>query len=634
MKKFLLSCALALGIGANAQIFQEDFDGNGPGIGAWTVIDVDANTPYYSFMTAAWVRYQATGEANFAATSSSWYATPGTSNDWLISPSITLSGTSPYLTFDSRAGEASPYNDGYKVMLSTTAGTTVAAFNVELLSVPADTETWKVKTIDLSAYQGQAVRIAFVNNSVDKNFLLIDNIKVQNPAAVAPNCPTLTTPSNGNTAVSPNNAVLAWTAATTGGAASSYDVYFGTTQNPTTLLRNVTSTTTTVTGLQPLQVYYWRVVSKNTVGNATGCSEFSFTTTTPNPPGCVSNFSPANGATNVATPTTPLSWSAPTTGGTPTTYDVYWGTTAAGMTKLGTTPGTAVNITNTTAGVTYYWKIVPVNADGEATGCVTNTLTTANPFAPYCGPLTYSGIEPISYVNIKYNTANTSSATATGATAHESFVTKEFKVEQGTSTEISVNSNTSGNFSHFYSVFIDWNNDGDFADADENYFTTTGNFFSNKNSTGSGTTGIKTKALAVPSTATLGKKRMRVKAFYAADAPSATAIANIANPCTNPATSYGQAEDYTIEVVSAGTLAVSDVNKANVSVYPNPFTDVLNISNVDGVKSITINDMSGREVRSLAPSAKINLSNLSEGLYIVNLKMEDGSVKTFKAIKK
>jgi len=55
---------------------------------------------------------------------------------------------------------------------------------------------------------------------------------------------------------------------------------------------------------------------------------------------------------------------------------------------------------------------------------------------------------------------------------------------------------------------------------------------------------------------------------------------------------------------------------------------------VKGVKSVSVNDVSGREVKSLAPSAELNLSNLKAGLYIVNLKMEDGSVKTFKAIKK
>ena len=94
----------------------------------------------------------------------------------------------------------------------------------------------------------------------------------------------------------------------------------------------------------------------------------------------------------------------------------------------------------------------------------------------------------------------------------------------------------------------------------------------------------------------------------------------------------GQVEDYTLNFIDA--LAVSDVNKKSVSVYPNPFSDVLNISDVKGVKSISVNDVSGREVKSLAPAAELNLSSLKSGLYIVNLKMEDGSVKTFKAIKK
>jgi len=81
-------------------------------------------------------------------------------------------------------------------------------------------------------------------------------------------------------------------------------------------------------------------------------------------------------------------------------------------------------------------------------------------------------------------------------------------------------------------------------------------------------------------------------------------------------------------------MAVSDVNKSGISIYPNPFTDVLRISDVKGVKSVSVNDMSGRQVKSLAPSAELNLSSLKEGLYIVTLQMEDGSVKTFKAIKK
>ena len=174
------------------------------------------------------------------------------------------------------------------------------------------------------------------------------------------------------------------------------------------------------------------------------------------------------------------------------------------------------------------------------------------------------------------------------------------------------------------SVFIDWNEDGDFLDAGESYFNTTATMLrtttvTNGKATLSGN-------LAIPTGATLGQKRLRVKYNFTGttiNLPLTTACTDLSN---------GQVEDYTIDYKSF--LAVSDLNKADISVYPNPFKDILKISDVKGVKSITVNDMSGRAVKSLEPAAEINLSNLKEGLYIVNLKMEDGSVKTFKAIKK
>ena len=82
------------------------------------------------------------------------------------------------------------------------------------------------------------------------------------------------------------------------------------------------------------------------------------------------------------------------------------------------------------------------------------------------------------------------------------------------------------------------------------------------------------------------------------------------------------------------SLATSSVTKNAVLVYPNPFHDVLKISDVKGVASITITDVSGRTVKNMKPSTELNLSSLNAGLYIVTLHMEDGSVKTVKAIKK
>ena len=86
-------------------------------------------------------------------------------------------------------------------------------------------------------------------------------------------------------------------------------------------------------------------------------------------------------------------------------------------------------------------------------------------------------------------------------------------------------------------------------------------------------------------------------------------------------------------VVKPG-LAVTDTKKDNISVFPNPFIDVLNISDIQNVKNVTVHDMSGRQVKSLAPALNLNLSQLKAGLYIVNLQMKDGTVQSVKVIKK
>ncbi|MBW8361058.1 MAG: fibronectin type III domain-containing protein [Kaistella sp.] len=89
-------------------------------------------------------------------------------------------------------------------------------------------------------------------------------------------------------------------------------------------------------------------------------------------------------------------------------------------------------------------------------------------------------------------------------------------------------------------------------------------------------------------------------------------------------------------VDSSCTMGTSEADNAKATViYPNPFTDVLNISEIKGVKSISILDISGRVVKSIdRPSAQINLSELQSGMYLISLQYKDGSVHTMKAIKK
>lgn len=341
------------------------------------------------------------------------------------------------------------------------------------------------------------------------------------------------------------------------------------------------------------------------------------------PPACTTFTSPADASTNFASNGL-MTWTSVSGA---TGYKLYLGTTAGGTDILnGTLVTTNSYQASLTPFTTYYAKVVPTNNIGDATGCAEISFTTAG--LSYCAPATFTTVEPITNVTFA-GINNTTSAAVGGTPSYQDFTTTKGTVEQGKGYQINVNGNSDGaTFSNFYVVFIDWNQNGTLNDAGEVYFADASLTLTGSTGTGTPATGN----IAVPAAAKLGDTRMRVKKVYYSTAAGATASAAFPNPCTTDS-SYGQVEDYTVTVISP-TMAVSDLNKSNVSIYPNPFKDVLKISDIKGVKSISLNDMSGRQVKSLAPATEVNLSNLKEGLYIVNLIMEDGSIKSFKAIKK
>ncbi len=94
------------------------------------------------------------------------------------------------------------------------------------------------------------------------------------------------------------------------------------------------------------------------------------------PPSCVSLVSPANGATGVGTASQNLTW---TTDALATGYDVYFGTSATPPLVSSNQPTTTYATGALTPGTTYYWKIIPRNLAGSATGCSTWSFTTIFP---------------------------------------------------------------------------------------------------------------------------------------------------------------------------------------------------------------------------------------------------------------
>lgn len=77
-------------------------------------------------------------------------------------------------------------------------------------------------------------------------------------------------------------------------------------------------------------------------------------------------------------------------------------------------------------------------------------------------------------------------------------------------------------------------------------------------------------------------------------------------------------------------VGLEDYGVSNISLFPNPTTDVINLSSSSDIEQITIMDMSGKVVQYVTNLHKsllqLNVSQLSKGIYIVSIKTNEGIV--------
>lgn len=81
-------------------------------------------------------------------------------------------------------------------------------------------------------------------------------------------------------------------------------------------------------------------------------------------------------------------------------------------------------------------------------------------------------------------------------------------------------------------------------------------------------------------------------------------------------------------------LATSEVGvKSNLKVFPNPATDVVNITSNNKIEAVSVIDLAGRKVQA-AKGSQINVSSLAKGTYILQVLYGGGGVENTKLIKK
>ncbi len=178
-------------------------------------------------------------------------------------------------------------------------------------------------------------------------------------------------------------------------------------------------------------------------------------------------------------------------------------------------------------------------------------------------------------------------------------------------------------YNEAWTIWIDYNRDGDYDDVGEAVYSRT-------------SAGTLSGNITIPTNASLGLTGMRVAMQW-----------------NNPASScgsftYGEVEDYTVNISATPqhytTLNLRNEDKLAASpamrVYPNPTTDFINIGfqNIRDNGTIEIYDLSGQPigkqtVESASDDLRVEVNHLSAGTYIIRLKYDDGTYATKRFVK-
>lgn len=271
-------------------------------------------------------------------------------------------------------------------------------------------------------------------------------------------------------------------------------------------------------------------------------------------------------------------------------------------------------ITNLDEGTAYNVQVASVCSGTTGTYTAVTNFTTLN--LQYCTlTSTNSSDEYISNVKITAEGAAgvDSSSGASTYTNYSSDPARLVSLKQGTTNNvISVSKAWSGTqYNEAVTAWIDFDRSGTF-DNDEIVLSTSPDK----------TTPV-TATFTVPADSYAGDKTVGMRVALRFSTPQTS-------PCGT--FTYGEVEDYAVKITA--DLAVGNANVSSVQVYPNPATDVLNVSKVSNNAIYSIYNVAGQIVaKGKITDNKVQVAKLQAGVYIISVE-DNGNVEKVKFIKK
>ncbi len=194
-----------------------------------------------------------------------------------------------------------------------------------------------------------------------------------------PDAPNSPVPGDGETGQSASLS-LQWACSDPEGDNLTYDVYLDTNDPPVSLVSNNQADTFYIASLSNGTTYYWKIIAFDTHGDSTVGPGWDFETNLA--PAAPNSPVPGDDATGQSTSLI-LQWACSDPEGDPLTYDVYLDNSNPPTTLVADDQADTSYAASCSSGLTYYWKVVASDDQGNSTpGPVWDFTTNDVPDAP------------------------------------------------------------------------------------------------------------------------------------------------------------------------------------------------------------------------------------------------------------